>query len=116
MLTGMLAFGAVTWYLRRSPELLRDYPAERLGMLVMTGRVLWTVDLVACIVLLQMTRRARDPARATSLSIIAWALGEGLAIFGGVFWYLTGNSNWYGAGLAFLVLTFLVFPASPRAR
>jgi hypothetical protein len=85
-------------------------------MLVMTGRALWAVDIVLCLVLLQMIKRTNDPARVSSLSIIAWALGEGLAIFGGVFWYLAGTSSWYGAGLAFLVFTFLVFPASGRAQ
>jgi hypothetical protein len=30
---------------------------------------------------------------------------------GGVIWFLTGITQWYSAGLVYLVLTFLAFPA-----
>jgi FtsH-binding integral membrane protein len=115
MLGGMLLFGGVVWYMRQSPEFAGDYPAERVGTLMTMGRVLWLAGIIGCLVLLQMIRRTKDPARVSSLSIVAWALGEGVVLFGGTFWYLTGTSSWYGAGLAFLVLTFLVFPGSSRS-
>jgi hypothetical protein len=49
----------------------------------------------------------------TSWSIGAWALGEMVALLGGVVWMITGSPAWYFPGLVFLVLTFLVFPARP---
>ena len=56
--------------------------------------------------------RAR-PERRGSLSVIAWALGEATAIYGGLFWLLLGDSQWYLYGVACLLLTYFIFPIRP---
>jgi hypothetical protein len=45
---------------------------------------------------------------------MAWALGETLALLGGVIFFLTSMSGWYIAGVIALTLTFVAFPAPLR--
>jgi hypothetical protein len=51
-----------------------------------------------------------SPERRATLSVIAWALGEATAIYGGLFWMLLGDSQWYLYGVACLLLTYFIFP------
>ncbi len=107
MLVGVLLFGGVVWFIRRSgtaPAL----PEASQEMLLLMGRFLWALAIVGCVVLFQVIARA-SASRAAQLHIIGWALGESVALFGAVIWFLTGTPSWYVPGLTFLVLTFLVF-------
>lgn len=113
MLVGVLLFGLVTWFARSTGTVVVAMSADRAAALLLTGRALWVLALVGCIALYFMTRRA-TPARGATLSIVAWALGEMLALFGGAIWYLTGTPSWYLPGVTFLVLTFLAFPGRIR--
>jgi hypothetical protein len=54
-----------------------------------------------------------SPERRGSLSVIAWALGEATAIYGGLFWLLLGDSQWYLYGVACLLLTYFICPIRP---
>jgi hypothetical protein len=108
MLTGVLLFGGVTWFIRQSPD-APQYPADSASTLLWAARVAWILAIGGCIALFVAIRPARTTARAASLSIAAWALGEMVALFGGVVWFLTGSPAWYVPGLIFLVLTFLAF-------
>lgn len=111
MLTGVLLFGGMVWYMQRSGtapvQTLADY-----GPLLTYARVFWGVaiaGLVAIWFAFQNARGAQGVRRVATLSIIAWALGEGVALLGGVVWMLTGSPAWYVPGLVFLVLTLLLF-------
>jgi hypothetical protein len=44
------------------------------------------------------------------LSVMAWALGESTAIYGGLFWLLLADAQWYLYGMACLLLTYFIFP------
>jgi hypothetical protein len=50
------------------------------------------------------------PERRATYSVIAWALGEATAIYGGLFWLLLGDMQWYLYGVACLLLTYFIFP------
>jgi len=113
MMTGVLIFGAVTWYNRRSGNGPLFDPANA-DLLLWGARGAWGVAMATCLVLFALLRHARQPARVRTLSVIGWASGELVALTGGTVWFLTGNPQWYTFGLVFLVLTFLAFPA-PRA-
>ena len=107
MLVGVLLFGGVVLFVRRAgtaPAL----PEASQSMLLLMGRFLWALAIVGCLVLYQRVGHASAP-RASQLHIIGWALGESVALFGAVIWFLTGTPSWYVPGLTFLVLTFLVF-------
>lgn len=108
MMAGVLLFGGVSWFLQRAPD-WSPTEIDR-GMLNTAARILWAVVLVATFVLFQRARSVRDSARSSTFAILAWALGEMVALFGGVVYFLTALTTWYVAGVTFLALTFVVFP------
>jgi hypothetical protein len=113
MLTGVLLFGGVVWFLQRSGD-APGMPEESQRMLLMMGRVLWVAAIGGCIFLFRALGSAPAP-RAAQLHVVAWALGESVALFGAVVWFLTGTPAWYLPGVTFLVLTFLVFRPERQA-
>jgi hypothetical protein len=104
---GALLFGIVTWWLRRAtpPPIDAD-----LGPLRFVGYALWVSVLVVLAFLRGLFGKAVDQARRTTLLIIAWAASESLALFGGVVWFLHGDSRWYVAGMCLMLATFILFP------
>jgi len=109
MLLGVLIFGGVTWYIRRSGAELTFDPNAR-ATLLWVGRGTWVLAMLTCLTLYGISRNARTEERRRAVSLIGWAAGESVALFGGVVWFLTNNPEWYIAGLIFLVMTFLAFP------
>jgi hypothetical protein len=57
-----------------------------------------------------LTAGRAAPERRATFSVIAWALGEATAIYGGLFWMLLGDPQWYLYGVACLLLTYFIFP------
>ena len=106
LLVGVLAFGGVVWYLRRTSD--ATYPVNPHGLRV-AGQAVWGVMTLGTLTLFLLAGRATPERRAT-LSVIAWALGEATAIYGGLFWMLLGDSQWYLYGVACLLLTYFIFP------
>ena len=104
---GALLFGIVTYWLRR--ETPPPLPPE-MGPLRFAGYGLWVSVLVLLAFVRGIVTKATDQGRRTSMLIIAWAAAESLALFGGVVWFLHGDSRWYVAGMCFLLATFILFP------
>jgi hypothetical protein len=104
---GALLFGIVTWWLRREtpPPLTMN-----MGPLRFAGYALWVSVLVVLAFVRGLFGKATDQARRASMLIIAWAAAETLALFGGVVWFLHGDSRWYVAGMCFMLATFILFP------
>jgi hypothetical protein len=104
---GALLFGIVTWWLRREtpPPLTTD-----MGPLRFAGYALWASVLVVLAFVRGLFAKATDQARRAALLIVAWAAAESLALFGGVVWFLHGESRWYIAGMCFMLATFILFP------
>ena len=104
---GALLFGIVVWWLRREtpPPMEMD-----LGPLRFVGYALWVSVLVVLAFVRGLFGKAIDPARRTAFLIISWAAAESLALFGGVVWYLHGDSRWYVAGMCFMLAAFILFP------
>ena len=113
MLLSVLLFGGISFVMRRSGEAPPGVIDP--GTFVLMGRILWVAALVGCAVLFTRARNARTASQMLMTGVVAWALGEGVALFGGLVFYLTGLSTWYFLGVGFLVLTFLAFPARPTA-
>ncbi|HEX6048412.1 MAG TPA: hypothetical protein VFZ21_04065 [Gemmatimonadaceae bacterium] len=106
LLVGVLAFGAVVWFLRRSDE--APFAVDPRG-LRLAGQAVWAAATLGTLGLFLAAARV-SPERRATLSVIAWALGESTAIYGGLFWMLLGDPQWYLYGVACLVLTYLIFP------
>jgi hypothetical protein len=71
---------------------------------------------VALVVMFMKFREPNDIARASSVAIMAWALGETLALLGGVVYFLTSMPGWYTAGVVVLTLTLVAFPPPPALK
>lgn len=116
MMAGVLLFGGVCWFLQRMPDWTpADVDRQSLQLL---GRILLLAAIVGLGILLALTSRARSrgsaPATA-NYAIIGWALGEMIALYGGVVYFLTGTATRWVIGVLFLALTFVLFPARRAA-
>jgi hypothetical protein len=106
LLVGVLAFGGIVWHLRRSGD--TGYLVNPRALRV-AGQAVWGLVTLGTLGLFILAGRA-SPERRASLSVMAWALGEATAIYGGLFWLLLGDSQWYLYGVACLLLTYFIFP------
>ena len=109
LLVGVLALGAIVWHLRRSGD--TGYLVNPRTLRVV-GQAVWGGMTIGTLALFLLAGRAA-PERRGSLSVIAWALGEATAIYGGLFWLLLGDSQWYLYGVGCLLLTYFIFPIRP---
>lgn len=112
MLLGVLLFGGVILFVTQAPDWRPSSTADP-ASLVRYGQVIWGVAIAGALAVGMYARRAG--AKASSLGIIGWAMGETTALYGAVYWFLTGSPRWYLSGVAFMVMTFVVFPARKRA-
>ncbi|MGH7694353.1 MAG: hypothetical protein ACRENH_05205 [Gemmatimonadaceae bacterium] len=112
-LLGAGLFGGVIGYLRSQGGVSGD--AELARAMTLAGRAVWAVALAACLLLAARVRAAHEPERVFAQSVVGWAIAESTAIFGGVYWYLVGSSQWYFSGLGFLALALIMLPGMRRA-
>jgi hypothetical protein len=110
LLAGVLAFGGVTWLMRRRGA--ASAPADVAPLRVMLI-VMWTIAVSGIVTFRVLFGRAHDAARRAQLSIFGWAAGELPALIGGVYYFMTGDAAWYAAGVLLLVAAFVVFPLRP---
>ena len=106
LLIGVLAFGGIVWHLRASGD--TSYRVDRHALRV-AGQAVWAVATLGTLALFVLAGTATTERRA-SFSVVAWALGEATALYGGLFWLLLGDSQWYLYGVACLLLTYFIFP------
>ncbi len=111
-LLGAGLFGGVIGYLR-SQGSVSSVPEVARAM-TLAGRGVWGVALAVCVVLAMRVRDERDSGKIFAQSVVGWALAESTAIFGGVYWYLVGTSQWYFSGLGFLALALIMLPGVRR--
>jgi hypothetical protein len=109
MMLGVLLFGGVAWFITRTPDWKAPEP-ELLDRLGMIARFAWIAVGVVLVFMFLRFRGSTNPSRASTVSILAWTLGETLALFGGVILFLTAFSGWYVAGVTALALAFVAFP------
>jgi hypothetical protein len=79
MLGGVLLFGAVAWFLHRTPDWV---PADAVAIdsLVTVGRFMWIGVILGLAALWFRSRSATSASQASTFAIIAWSLGETLAL------------------------------------
>ena len=106
LLVGALVFGGAVWFMRRSGD--ASYPVDPHGLRV-AGQAVWAIMTLGTLGLFLAAGRASAERRA-AFSVIAWALGEATAIYGGLFWLLLGDMQWYLYGVSCLLLTYFIFP------
>lgn len=109
MLAGVLLFGGVAWFSHRDPGFTAA-AGPVLDSLSTVGMGLWVVATLGFVILFWRSRSPQTAAQASTTGIIAWSIGEGLALFGGVFYLQSGVATWYIGGVIALALSMLVFP------
>lgn len=113
LVTGVVLFGLIIWYLSGQRTMEAVGPdLERILQLAFGALALGGLGAVAAVRSAQ-SRASRLSQRGT-LAIVAWAIGEGVALFGGVIYLLTTEPALYIVGLAVFLATLLMVP-SPEA-
>ncbi len=108
LLVGVLMFGAVTYYVQRganwepaAPDVLSTLHTVMLAVLVLA---------VVLLLVLRSRLERRSEAGERTMLIMAWAIGESAALFGGVYYFLSGNGQWFIIGLFVMLASFILFP------
>lgn len=108
LLMGVLAFGAVVYYLQRGQD-WQPADASSLSVLRMALLSAWVVAALLLLILRLRLSRLAEPA-GRSLLMVGWAIGEGAALFGGVYYMLSGDPQWFIIGLFIMLASFILFP------
>lgn len=107
LLAGVVVFGAVvTLQVRdeppRAPEMAQTLVYANIALLVCAAAgVMW---------IQRMHAAEPDAARRQTLNVVAWALGEATAMFGGVHYLLVGSPVPFLVGLGMLLASFVLVP------
>ena len=89
MTVGVITFVVVAWFLQGRGEV----PARSVSSLTALTTAMYTAVGIAAAVVMALRLRiaSAGPAMRRSLSVVAWAVGEFAALFGGVMLFLTGD-------------------------
>ncbi len=115
MLGGVLFFAAIAWFLTSSGQMGAAGNDELAGVLRYVFYGLLVVDLGALWLVRQRIDRAETFEKKGPLLLIGYALGEGLALYGIVYWLVTGGMLLFFVGLLVFLAAFLVFPVQPAS-
>jgi hypothetical protein len=109
LLVGVLAFGGLVYYEHSRPGWAPNAAVDT-RMLRLAMQVVWVGGIIGVFVLFTLAKKITDRAKYAQFSIIAWSIGEMIALTGAVFYYMTDDPRSYILGLAAMMLTFFVFP------
>jgi len=116
LLTGVLIFGGITYYIHSQAPPTWDGNVQTLTWAVLG---IWGAITATLVVVGRMYRKADARDQRASLAIAGWALGEAAALMGGIHYFLTGSPQRYGYGLIIFVIALVMFPIprdeGPRA-
>jgi hypothetical protein len=109
LLAGVLAFGAVTWFLHRGDAWTG--PAREPGGAFATIALAVSILAIAGIVFARrQVTTTRDAGKYGSWCVIGWAFGELAALTGGVYYFLTDDPSRYLLGVLVMLLSFVLIP------
>jgi hypothetical protein len=110
---GVFMFGIVTWYIRS-----QEPPPSDSGEFAVLNYVFLALVAVAVSIAVVMKRKQTatpEWGKRVTYGIIGWAACESTALFGGVYWLLTGDSQLYMIGVVILVASLLLLaPRQPE--
>jgi len=112
LLAGVLLFGAVCWYIvrQRGGGPVSGVDTSAFAILRYMVPVLGFAALSVAIAIRVAISRTRDEAKRNSLRIVGWAVGEGAALAGGIYYMEIGDPRLYLIGTTAMLATFIVVP------
>lgn len=115
LLSGVMAFAALVVYQRSQG--MATLSSEAGAMLALMRYVLWGLAAAAAAGALFLRSRldATTPVHRGTLTVIGWALGEGVALFGVVQHYLGAPVTTLAIGLITFALVLVLLPV-PQER
>jgi hypothetical protein len=108
LLMGVLAFGGITYMVQKGETWAPAEP-DLLAPLRVAMLATWVMATVLLLVMRARLARLTETA-GRSILMVAWAIGEGAALFGGVYYFLSGDGTWFVIGLFFMLASFILFP------
>lgn len=111
MMAGVLLFGAVTYFLHRQPGFTPRPMAPFYGTLMPAFMV---ASAVGILIFRKRLKDIQDPAKRAEQMLVAYAFGEGAALFGGVYYFMSDDPRWYLIGLFVLLGGFILLPIRHR--
>ncbi len=114
LFAGPFIFGVVALVLKTSPT-HETLDASALSAIRVAAYALIPVACIALIALRPLRASAPIENRA-GISLAGWAVAEAAAIVGAVLIYLGGEMWAWLAGLALMLVSWLLLPADPKAE
>ncbi len=115
LLGGVVFFAALAWFLTGSGQMGVAGDDELAGVLRYVFYGLLVVDIGAMWLLRQRIDRAETFEKKGPLLLIGYALGEGLTLYGIVYWLVTGGMLLFVVSLLVFLTAFLMFPVQPAS-
>lgn len=112
LLSGVLLFGAVCWFVtsqRGGGAQPGASPAAFAAFRIVVP-ALCLVAIAVAAALRGVVARERDAQKRVSLRIIGWAMGEGAALVGAVYYFNLGDPRLYVLGVVAMLATFIILP------
>lgn len=110
LLGGLLIFGAVAFYMANEAGMGATGDEEFFSTLFIAFFVLAAAEGGVMYFIHRRWKQAETFQQKANFSIIGWALGEGLALFGGVILLLGGSTLPFLCGLVFFGVAWMLFP------
>jgi FtsH-binding integral membrane protein len=108
LLLGVLAFGGMTYALHSRAMPPADPATARLLLFTFYGLMLATFPVV---IFFRVRRaRAATEEQVATVMIAGWAIGEGVALFGTVRYFLTGDPTSFVLGVIYLGVVMVILP------
>lgn len=107
MLAGVIMFGLVTWFLRRSGPSPVSIDGSLLDMVTYGAMI---AGIAGIVVMRRVVANAADAARYANIAVIGWAFGELAALAGAVHYFITGDPTRYVIGVMVMLVSFVLIP------
>jgi hypothetical protein len=104
---GVIAFGVVVWFVHRAGR-FPIRPAQAPLTYAQLGLCVGAV--VFALVMRGRIKGMDDGAERNSKILSVWACGEGAALFGGVLFLLSNETQSYALGLFSMLTTYILVP------
>ena len=110
MVLGTIAFGAIVWLLHRQGRVHVAVTPARLRAYRDAAMVVWIAASVVLGTLTIVRQRVLEDARERTLTVLAWTVGELVAVLGAAFYLLSDRLRFYTLGLLFFAVALLISP------